>query len=108
MAAALGRPGWDASGLGDPARMKALLDGILRRRGYRYYRPCDVNVFYNFSAAGHPLPHVRRKLAGIARKALRVAYRVQQPLRDRYWQARDTLCLKAPWLNAILPPTRYG
>jgi hypothetical protein len=106
MAAALGRPGWDASGLGDPARMKALLDEILRRRGYRYYRPRDVNVFYNFSAAGHPLPHVRRKLAGIARKALRVAYRVQQRLGDRYWQARDTLCLKAPWLNAILPPTR--
>jgi hypothetical protein len=108
MAAALGRPGWDASGLGDPARMKALLDAILRRRGYRYYRPRDVNVFYNFSAAGHPLPHVRRKLAGIARKALRVRYRVQQTLGHRYWRARDTLCLKAPWLNAILTPTRQG
>ena len=103
MAVALGRPGWDASGLGDPARMKALLDGILRRRGYRYYRPRDVNVFYNFAATGHALPRVRRKLAGIARKALRIAYRVQQPLGDRYWQARDSLCLKAPWLNAILP-----
>jgi hypothetical protein len=88
--------------------MKALLDAILRRRGYRYYRPRDVNVFYNFSAAGHPLPHVRRKLAGIARKALRVRYRVQQTLGHRYWRARDTLCLKAPWLNAILTPTRQG
>jgi hypothetical protein len=67
-----------------------------------------VNVFYNFSATGHPLPHVRRKLAGIARKALRVAYRVQRRLDDRYWQARETLCLKAPWLNEILRPTHYG
>jgi hypothetical protein len=108
MAAALGRPGWEASGLGDPARMKALLDDILRRRGYRYYRPRDVNVFYNFSATGHRLPHLRRKLAGFARKALRVAYRVGRPLGDRYGQMRDTLCAKAPWLNAILPPTPYG
>jgi hypothetical protein len=96
MAAALGRTGWNASGLGDPARMKALLDGILQRHGYRYYRPRDVNVFYNFSAVGHALPQVRRKLAGIARKALRVAYRVQQPLGDRYSQARNILRLKAP------------
>jgi hypothetical protein len=107
MAAALGCSA-DASGLGDPARVKALLDGVLRRRGYRYCRPRDVNVFYNFSATGHPLPHVRRKLAGIARKALRVAYRVQRRLDDRYWQARETLCLKAPWLNEILRPTHYG
>jgi hypothetical protein len=106
MAAALGRPGWDASGLGDPARMKGLLDGILEQRGYRYYRPRDVNVFYNFDAAGHALPQVRRKLAGIARKALRIRYRLQKPLADRYWQARDTLCLKLPWLSTILPSTR--
>jgi hypothetical protein len=108
MAAALGRSGWNASELGDPARMKALLDGILRRRGYRYCRPRDVNVFYNFAAAGHSLPHLRRKLAGVGRKAVRVAYRVQRPVRDGYWEARDTLCLKAPWLNAILPPARSG
>jgi hypothetical protein len=108
MAAALGRSGSDASGLGDPARVKALLDGVLQRRGYRYCRPRDVNVFYNFSATGHPLPHVRRKLAGIARKGLRVAYRVQRQLGDRCWQARETLCLKAPWLNAILRTTHYG
>jgi hypothetical protein len=106
LAAALGRPGWDAAGLADVRRVKALLDDVLRARGYRYYRPRDVNVFYNFSAAGHPLPHLRRKLAGIARKMLRVAYRIQQPLGARYWQARDILSLKAPWLNAILPPTR--
>lgn len=29
-------------------------------------------------------------------------------MRRRYSQARVTLCLKAPRLNAILPPTRYG
>jgi hypothetical protein len=61
--------------------MKELLDGVLARRGYRYCRPRDVNVFYNFTAAGHHLPHVRRKLAGITRKVLRAAYRVRQPLR---------------------------
>jgi hypothetical protein len=83
MATALGRSGWEASGLGDPARMKALLDEVLRRRGYRYTRPRDVNVFYNFSATGHALPHLRRKLAGITRKALRVVYRIQQPRADR-------------------------
>jgi hypothetical protein len=88
--------------------MKALLDDILRRHGYRYHRPRDVNVFYNFSAGGHPLPHLRRKLAGIARKAMRVAYRIRQPLADRYWRARDALCVKAPWLNAILQRPGWG
>ncbi len=108
MAAALGRPGWNASELGDPARVQALLGDVLRRHGYRYCRPRDVNVFYNFSATGHPLPHLRRKLAGIARKALRVVYRVQRPFADRYWQAREALCMKAPWLNGILRPTHHG
>jgi hypothetical protein len=78
MAAGLGRPGWDAAALGDPGRRKALLGEILRQRGYRYHRPRDVNVYYNFSATGHALPGVRRKLAGVARKALRIAYRIQK------------------------------
>ena len=80
MAAQLGRSGWDAEGLRDPARMKALLDDVLRRRGYRYDRPRDVNVFYNFEATGHRLPGLRRKLAGMTRKAARVAYRIRQRL----------------------------
>jgi len=104
MAAALERSGWDAAELADPRRMKALLDGILDRRGYRYCRPRDVNVFYNFAATGHRLPRVRRKLAGIARKALRVAYRLQQPLRERYWRTRDALGVRTPSLDGILPP----
>jgi hypothetical protein len=80
MAAQLGRSGWDADGLADPARMKALLDDILRRHGYRYDRPRDVNVFYNFAATGHRFPKLRRKLAGMTRKAARVTYRVRQRL----------------------------
>jgi hypothetical protein len=60
--------------------MKALLDETLRRRGYRYCRPRDVNVFYNFAATGHRLPRVRRKLAGITRKAMRVVYKIRKRL----------------------------
>jgi hypothetical protein len=102
MASSLGRSGWEVSALEDPARVKALLDGILERRGSRYCRPRDVNVFYNFEATGHRWPHLRRKLAGLSRKALRAWYRARQPLRVRYWEARETLCHKAPWLTAVL------
>jgi len=84
MANALGHSGWEISALEDPAHVKALLDGILQRRGCRYRRPRDVNVFFNFEATGHRWPHVRRKLAALARKALRVSYRVQRPLRAGY------------------------
>jgi hypothetical protein len=76
MASSLGRPGWDASALEDPAQVKALLAKILEGQGCGYCRPRDVNVFYNFEAAGHHWPRVRRKLAGIFRKGLRVGYRL--------------------------------
>jgi hypothetical protein len=80
MAGALGRAGWDLSALEEPARLKALLDAVLRERGWGYRRPRDVNVFYNFEAAGHRWPHLRRKLAGIGRKVLRAGYRMQRSL----------------------------
>jgi hypothetical protein len=108
MAAALGRPGWEAAALDDPTTRKRLLDGIVQQHGYRYCRPRDVNVFYNFAATGHALPSVRRKVAGLVRKGLRIAYRVRQPLDDRYWEARETLRAKAPWLDAIIGPTQPG
>lgn len=78
MARTLGRPGWEPAALEDPARVRVLLDRILKHGGYRYCRPRDVNVFYNFAATGHMLPQARRKLAGLARKAIRLVYRVQR------------------------------
>jgi hypothetical protein len=50
-----------------------------------------VNVFYNFEAAGHHWPQVRRKLAGIFRKGLRVGYRVGRRLGVRHWGAGESL-----------------
>jgi len=108
MAATLGRSGWDATALDDPATRARLLDAIVQQHGYQYCRPRDVNVFYNFAATGHALPGVRRKVAGVVRKGLRVAYRVRQPLDERYKEAWDTLRLKVPWLNTILGPTQPG
>jgi hypothetical protein len=80
MAGTLGRSGWERAALDDPARVKALLDGILRARGCAYRRPLDVNVFYNFAAAGHRWPAARRKLAGVFRKAVRLGYRARRSL----------------------------
>jgi len=91
MAGTLGRSGWDVSDLDNPARVKELLAGILRNRGCSYRRPRDVNVFYNFEAAGHHWPRVRRKLAGIFRKALRIGYRVWLRLGVRHWGAGESL-----------------
>jgi len=91
MASALGRSGWESAALEDPARVKALLDEILQRRGCGYQRPRDVNVFYNFEATGHRWPRLRRKLAGLGRKALRVGYRVQRAVGERQGTARAAL-----------------
>jgi hypothetical protein len=88
MASALGRAGWEPAALEDPARVKALLDAILQQRGSRYRRPRDVNVFYNFEATGHRWPQLRRKLAGVGRKAVRVGYRVQRSLSGSRGAAR--------------------
>lgn len=107
MAGSLGRPGWEASGLEDPIRVKALLDGILHSRGCGYRKPRDVNVFYNFEATGHRLPHLRRKVAALFRKALRVGYRVRYPLSVRYSNAREVLRHRAPWLSAVLRLPRH-
>jgi hypothetical protein len=78
MARAAGRPEADAAALHDPARVKTEVDAILARRGYRYCRPRDVNVFYNFEAVGHRWPRARRKLAGLARRAVRAAHRLRR------------------------------
>ena len=83
MAGTLGRSGWERAGLDDSARVKALLDGILRERGFAYRRPLDVNVFYNFAAAGYRWPAARRKLAGVFRKAVRLGYRARRSLPKR-------------------------
>lgn len=99
MAPTLGRSGWERAVLDDPARMRALLDGVLDARGYAYSRPHDVNVFYNFAAAGHRWPVARRKLAGIFRKALRIGYRAWQSLRMRAGTRRPS-----PRRNASVPP----
>jgi hypothetical protein len=80
MAPTLGRSGWERATLDDPARVKALLDGILHARGYAYRRPLDVNVFYNFAAAGYRWPAARRKLAGVFRKAVRLGHRARRSL----------------------------
>jgi hypothetical protein len=89
MAAALGRDGWEVPALEDPARVTALLDEILARRGAACRRPRDVNVFFNFEATGHRWPHLRRKLAGLVRKAVRIAHRVR----------------RAPGAGYLAPPT---
>lgn len=96
MARTLGRTGWEPAALADPVRVKALLDDILRRRGSRYGRPRDVNVFYNFEATGHRWPQLRRKLAGLGRKGLRVGYGVQRSLLTRYGRAREALGPQTP------------
>ena len=83
MAATLGRSGWERAALDDPACVRALLDGILRARGCAYRRPLDVNVFYNFAAAGYRWPAARRKLAGVFRKAVRLGYRARRSLPTR-------------------------
>jgi hypothetical protein len=80
MAGTLGRSGWERAALDDPARVRALLDGILHARGCTYRRPLDVNVFYNFAAAGYRWPAARRKLAGVLRKAVRLGYRARRSL----------------------------
>ena len=78
MARAAGRAGDDAAALHDPARVKQEVDAILARRGFRYCRPRDVNVFYNFEAIGHRWPRMQRKLAGLTRKAMRVVHRLRR------------------------------
>ena len=100
MASSLGLSGWEAAALEDPARVKSLLDGILQRRGCGYCRPRDVNVFYNFETTGHHWPHLRRKLARLFHKALRVGYRVRHALSVRYWSARETVHHRTVWLTA--------
>ncbi len=100
MAGSFGLPGWETSALEDPTRVKTLLDGILKKRGCAYCRPRDVNVFYNFEATGHRWPHLRRKLAALSRKALRVGYRLHHRLIARYRAASQAWRHKAPWVTA--------
>jgi hypothetical protein len=76
MARAAGWPEPDAAALHDPARVKAAVDAALARRGVRYCRPHDPNVFYNFAAIGHRWPRMRRKLAALSRKVQRVVHRL--------------------------------
>jgi hypothetical protein len=102
IAGALGRSGWSAAALDDPQKVKGLLDTIVKARGCRYRRPRDVNVFYNFEAVGYRWPGLRRKLAGVFRKTVRVGYRAQRPVRKRYQAAKSTLRYKTPRLTDVL------
>jgi len=76
LARAMGRSSEEAEALHDPVRVKGEVDAILARRGFRYCRPRDVNVFYNFEAIGHRWPRFRRKVAGVTRKLQRLAQRL--------------------------------
>ena len=77
MARAAGWSSEEAAALHDPARVKCEVDAVLARRGFRYCRPRDVNVFYNFEAIGYRWPRLRRKIAGLARKVQRVVHRLR-------------------------------
>ena len=106
MARARGLSGWDVIALEDPAHRRTLLAGILERRQVKFCRPRDVNVFYNFEATGHQFPQLRRKLAGVFRKGVRLAYRLGHPLSVHYREAHVRLRQKAPWLAAALRRAR--
>jgi hypothetical protein len=69
MAIAEGLDGWTPERLGAPKEARLLLDALVQGNGRAHVKPKDVTVFYNFAVVGWNAAWIRRKLAGVRRKA---------------------------------------
>lgn len=102
MAQALERPGWTRAALDDSPQTKALLDRVLAVQGYRYMRPRDVQVFYNFNMVGASWPGIRRVMADLQGSFARRYHPWSAEGRARYFATRDLLARAAPWARKLL------
>ncbi|HEX6114660.1 MAG TPA: hypothetical protein VFZ10_20365, partial [Geminicoccaceae bacterium] len=102
MAQALERPGWTRAALDDSPQTKALLDRVLAVQGYRYMRPRDVQVFYNFKLVGASWPGIRRVMADLQGSFARRYHPWSAEGRARYFATRDLLARAAPWARKLL------
>ncbi|MCP3919752.1 MAG: hypothetical protein GY711_29815, partial [bacterium] len=104
----LGHVGWTADALMDPPRAKAMLDGLLRARGYTYARPRDPTVFCNHRFLQSPRPDLRRA-ADLARLGWhRAARQTVGLVRAQYLRVRDRALLAAPWVRGLKRALRRG
>jgi hypothetical protein len=106
MAEDLGRSDWNASELADFGIAIERLNSMMAERGFSHVRPLDPTVFYNFRPAGYSMPWIRRKLAGIKRRAFVRWSRFTYIWRYSFTGLRRNVMRWFPWLRLLRPRYR--
>jgi hypothetical protein len=101
LACTVNRPEWSTEVLASPQDMGRVVRRMVDERGYRFVRPRDVTVFYNFHNVGARHPWLRRKLAGLHRATVVNVVRLVSPL-VRFWRTmRRDLIARHPSLRSL-------
>lgn len=104
MAAAEGVEGWTRERLDEPAEARRLLDSLVPGTGRAHVQPKDITVFYNYDVAGWNGAGLRRKFAGLRRKAAVRWWQLKAPVVRAAMEARRTVVLRLPVLRRWLRP----
>jgi hypothetical protein len=104
MAAAEGYEGWTPERLDEPREARRLLDSLVPGTGRAHVQPKDVTVFYNFAVAGWKRAGVRRKLAGLRRRAAVSWWQLKAPVIRTAMEIRREVVLRLPVLRRWLRP----
>ena len=104
MAAAEGLEDWTRERLNEPSHARQLLDRLVPGAGRAHVQPKDITVFYNFAMAGCNRAELRRKLAGLRRRAAVSWWQLKAPVVRAIMEARRGVVLRLPVLRRWLRP----
>lgn len=100
-ASSLGISGWTPEAIFDPGTARRLLNDELSAYSAEISRPHDATVYFNRRMHGSRFNLISVVMFVVRDYLRRPAQKIYRGARQFYWQSRDTLIRRFPWLRAL-------